>query len=43
LWQTDDFWTYALFAAVALIRGCANRQDLSVEEFTDLLRQQLPT
>jgi hypothetical protein len=42
-WQTDDFWTYALFGAVALIRGCANRQDLSVEEFTDLLHQQLPT
>ena len=24
-WQTDDFWEYALFAAVAYIRAAANR------------------
>ena len=24
-WQTDDFWQYALFAAVAYIRAAASR------------------
>ena len=25
-WQTDDFWRYALFAAVACIRAAASRE-----------------
>jgi hypothetical protein len=24
-WQTDDFWQYALFAAVAYVRAAADR------------------
>lgn len=37
-WQTDDFWWYALAAAVAVIRACASRMHLSVPAFV----QQLP-
>jgi hypothetical protein len=29
-WQTDDFWQYALFAAVAYIRAAANRAGVPV-------------
>ena len=31
-WQTDDFWQYALFAAVAYIRGAASRAGVSVPQ-----------
>jgi hypothetical protein len=29
-WQTDDFWQYALYAAVAYIRAAANRAGVPV-------------
>jgi hypothetical protein len=29
-WQTDDFWQYAMYAAVAYIRAAANRSDVPV-------------
>jgi hypothetical protein len=29
-WRNDDYWRYALYAAVALIRAAAGRQDVSV-------------
>jgi len=29
-WQTDDFWQYAMYAAVAYIRAAASRADVSV-------------
>jgi hypothetical protein len=29
-WQTDDFWQYALYAAVAYIRAAASRDDVPV-------------
>lgn len=29
-WQTDDYWRYALYAAVALIRVAAARRDESI-------------
>jgi hypothetical protein len=32
-WQTDDFWWFALAAAVAVIRGCAGRLGKSVPAF----------
>jgi hypothetical protein len=31
-WQTDDFWQYALFAAVAYIRAAADRAGVPVPE-----------
>jgi hypothetical protein len=31
-WQTDDFWQYALFAAVAYIRAAASRADVPVSQ-----------
>lgn len=36
-WRTDDFWRYALFAAVAVIRACSARLDVSVAEFAERL------
>jgi hypothetical protein len=36
-WQTDDFWWYALAAAVAVIRSCADRMRLSVPAFVQQL------
>jgi hypothetical protein len=32
-WQADDFWWYALAAAVAVIRACADRMRLSAPAF----------
>jgi hypothetical protein len=29
-WQTDDFWQYALYAAVAYIRAAASRAGVPV-------------
>jgi hypothetical protein len=31
-WQTDDFWQYALYAAVAYIRAAASRADVPVRQ-----------
>jgi hypothetical protein len=31
-WQTDDFWQYALYAAVACIRAAASRADVPVRQ-----------
>ena len=31
-WQTDDFWQYALFAAVAYIRAAAGRAGIPVRQ-----------
>jgi hypothetical protein len=31
-WQTDDFWQYALFAAVAYIRAAASRAGVPVHQ-----------
>ena len=31
-WQTDDFWQYALFAAVAFIRAAASRAGVPVRQ-----------
>lgn len=36
-WRTDDYWRYALFAAVAVIRACAARLGISVHEFVERL------
>lgn len=36
-WRTDDYWRYALFAAVAVIRACAARLGISVHEFAERL------
>src|SRR5215831_700615 len=31
-WQTDDFWHYAMYAAVACIRAAASRADVPVRQ-----------
>ena len=31
-WQTDDFWQYAMYAAVAYIRAAANRAGVPVRQ-----------
>jgi hypothetical protein len=31
-WQTDDFWQYALYAAVAYIRAAASRTGVPVQQ-----------
>jgi hypothetical protein len=36
-WQNDDFWWYALAAAVAVIRACADRMNLSAPAFVQQL------
>jgi hypothetical protein len=38
-WQTDDFWQYALFAAVACIRAAADRTGLPVRQACQDLAQ----
>lgn len=38
-WRTDDFWRYALCAAVALIRACAERQGIIVAAFAERLAE----
>jgi hypothetical protein len=32
MWQTDDFWQYAMYAAVACIRAAASRADVPVRQ-----------
>jgi hypothetical protein len=39
-WQTDDFWQYALFAAVAYIRAAASRAGVAVRQAGQDLAQQ---
>ena len=42
-WQTDDFWQYALFAAVAYIRAAASRAGVPVSQACqDLARRPGP-
>ena len=36
-WQTDDFWFYALAAAVTVIRACAERTGQPMSAFTERL------
>ena len=38
-WQTDDFWQYALFAAVAYIRAAASRAGMPVRQACQDLAQ----
>jgi hypothetical protein len=38
-WGTDDFWQYALYAAVALARACADRQGVTVAEHAEALAE----
>lgn len=38
-WQTDDFWEYALYAAVAYIRAAACRADVPVRRICQELAQ----
>ena len=38
-WQTDDFWQYALFAAVAYIRAAASRAGVPVHQACQDLTQ----
>jgi hypothetical protein len=40
-WQTDDFWQYALFAAVAYIRAGAHRAGVPVRQVCEELAQRL--
>ena len=38
-WHTDDYWRYALYAAVALIRASADRQGVSVAQLVEQLAE----
>ena len=38
-WQTDDFWQYAMYAAVAYIRAAADRADVPVRQVCQELAQ----
>ena len=38
-WRTDDFWLYALFAAVAHIRAAASRTGVPVRQACQNLAQ----
>ena len=38
-WQTDDFWHYAMYAAVAYIRAAAERADVPVRQVCQELTQ----
>ena len=38
-WQTDDFWQYALYAAIAYIRAAASRADVPVRQVCQELAQ----
>lgn len=42
-WRTDDFWFYALAAAVAVTRACAERSGQPVPAFTERLATRTPT
>jgi hypothetical protein len=38
-WQTDDFWQYALFAAIAYVRAAAGRAGVPVRQVCQELSQ----
>ena len=38
-WQTDDYWRYALYGAVALIRAGADRQGVTVARLVEQLAE----
>jgi hypothetical protein len=38
-WQTDEFWQYALYAAVVYIRAAASRADVPVRQVCQELTQ----
>ena len=38
-WQTDDFWQYAMYAAVAYIRAAASRAGVPVRQACQELRE----
>ena len=38
-WQTDDFWEYALFAAIAYIRAAVDRANVPMREACQQLAQ----
>jgi hypothetical protein len=38
-WQADDYWRYALYAAVALIRAAADRRGISVAQLAERLAE----
>lgn len=40
-WQTDDFWEYALYTAVAYIRAAASRAGLPIRQACQDLPQRL--
>jgi hypothetical protein len=40
-WQTDDFWQYALYAAVAYIRAAADRADVPMRQVCQELAQRV--
>ena len=40
-WRTDDFWFYALAAAVAIIRACSDKRSTPIGEFVIDLGNQL--
>jgi hypothetical protein len=42
-WQADDFWQYAMYAAVAYIRAAANRVGVPVREACQDLDEHLAT
>ena len=39
-WQADDYWLYALYAAVALIRAGAERLGVPVAQLSGQLAEQ---
>ena len=38
-WQTDDFWQYAMFAAIAYIRAAADRAGVPVATSSNMQRR----
>ncbi len=40
-WQTDDFWQYSLYAAVAFIRAAASRTGVPVSQACQNLAERL--
>ncbi len=38
-WQTDDFWEYALFAAIAYVRAAADRANVPMPQACQQLAQ----
>jgi hypothetical protein len=38
-WHADDYWRYALYAAVALIRACADHEAIPVAQLVEQLAE----